>query len=138
MSSPTQASQAVVSGASVTSGLCICFSAFPFSICLLCFSKCFEVLPLSQLISPLVRCLPRCGFLSSFIAPSQDCWSCPIPFSPTPSLSLSPYPSFYCTLFFEGFLPFLEVYVLLPAFSRCSVPIILYVGFFCVCLFAFS
>ena len=44
--------------------------------------------------------------------------------------------SFSLSLFFvlpsyvEGFLPFLEVYVLLPAFSRCSVLIVLLVDVF--------
>ena len=32
----------------------------------------------------------------------------------------------------EGFLPFLEVYGLLPVFSKCSVRIFLHVGFFYV------
>ena len=61
-----------------------------------------EVSP-SWLISPSVRWLPRVwvSFLFSlFVLPS----------------------------YLEGFLPFLEVYGLLPALSRCSVCIILHVG----------
>ena len=41
------------------------------------FLRCFEDLPLSKLISPSVGCPPKCRFLSPFITPSQECWSCP-------------------------------------------------------------
>ena len=89
----------------------------------------FEV-PLSWLISPLVRWLPRVWVLFFF----QSSLSGVLVPSWFFSLSVSFFP-FVLPSYVKGFLPFLEVYCLLPAFNRCSVWIGIHVdGFFkCVC-----
>ena len=87
----------------------------------------FEV-PLTWLIFPSVRCLPRMWVpfllhtsLLGILGPSWFLFSL----------------SFYFVLpsYVKSFLPFLEVRVLLPAFRWCSVQVILHVNvfFWCVC-----
>ena len=84
----------------------------------------FEV-PLSQLISPLVRLFPRVWvpflFHSSLLGVLVPSWV----------LSLSLFSPFVLPSYVEGFLPFLEISGLLPAFSRCSVQTVIHLdGFF--------
>ena len=63
----------------------------------------FSLRSLTQLIS-LSGGFPVCWFLSSFTAPSQDCWSHPESFfSP---FSLSPFSLVVLPSYIEGFLPF--------------------------------
>ena len=50
----------------------------------------------------------------------------------SPSLFLSLFP-FVLPIYVEGFLPFLEVWGLLPVFSRCSMSVVLHVVFLFVC-----
>ena len=64
----------------------------------------FEVPPSWQ-ISPSIRWLPGCGFLSSFTAPSQECQFHPDSFSLLPPTSFS----FVLPSYVKGFLPFLKV-----------------------------
>lgn len=77
-----------------------------------------------------LSCLPGWRFLSSFITPFQEFWSHTwfLFFSLlSPSLSLLP-----CVLphYVDSFLTFLEAWVLLPAFGRCFVWIVVQVDFF--------
>ena len=65
-----------------------------------------------------------CGNLSSFTAPSNWCRSHPYSF-------VSVFSSFFCPTQVRGaFLAFWEVWVLLPAFSRCSVGVVPHVDVF--------
>lgn len=57
--------------------LVISISAFPPSDRLQICSPRLGVSPPFQLMSLLVKGLQVCGFLSSFMAPSQECWSYP-------------------------------------------------------------
>ena len=68
-----------------------------------------------------------CGNLSSFIAPSQRARSYP---GSSLSLSLSFSFFFYPTQLCEDFLALLEIWSLLPAFSRCSVRVVPHVDVF--------
>ena len=70
-----------------------------------------------------------CRFFSSFTVPSQEHWSSHDSFVFLFSLSFFSFP-FVLPGVMEASLPFLYDYGLLPAFSRCSVPIILHVDFF--------
>ena len=104
----------------------------------LCGSLCFALLsppnfeapPPSWLVSPSVRWPPRVRipflFHSSISEVLVPTW---FPFF---SFSLSFFSPFVLLSYMEGFSPFLEVWGLLPAFSRCFVQIVLHVeaGFF--------
>ena len=83
-----------------------------------------KALRLSSILAGLCQLgIPRCRLLSSFTALSQECWS---------------HSDFFSSSFFllvqssyvEGFLPFLKVWSLLTAVSKCSVSIIPHVDFF--------
>ena len=66
---------------------------------------------------------------SSFTAASPECWSCPYSFFSFSRLLSHSF--FFCSIqLCGGFLLFLEIWGLLPAFSRCSVRIIVHVDFF--------
>lgn len=69
-----------------------------------------------------------CGFLPPFTTPSLKCWCHPA--SSFSLLSLFPFfKIFVLSSSVEGLLPFLEVWVLLPAFSEYSVGMILHDDF---------
>ena len=105
-------------------GLCssLCYTLL--SPAALLFSEAFWSLHLSWPPCQLGS-FPGHGFLSSFTAPSQDCWSHPDSF-----LSLSLF--FFNPVMWRVSCHFWKFKVVcqLPAFSRCSVQIILHVVFF--------
>ena len=112
------------------SSVWLSLSAFPSSDWLLHFFWGFEIPLFPSWSACQLGGLLACKFLSSFTAPSQECW---FPFW------CSFFFLFFLFLFFllfylsyvEGFLPYLEVWSLLSAFNVCSVNIILDVnGFF--------
>ena len=97
---------------------------FPLHTC------CCTVLRGSKAFPPLTarfhqwRVFLVCGNSSSFRAPSQGCWSRPYSF-------VSFFSFFFCpTQVCEEFLAFWEVWVLLPAFSRCSAGVVPHVDVF--------
>ena len=73
--------------------LSLCFALFRLAAAI--FSDALRF-PLHLGLSPFqFECPPVCGLLSSFTAPSQECWSCSDSFFFFPFLSLSLFPFFY-------------------------------------------
>lgn len=121
---PTQVSLAVVLQAVVLM-VCATFSLLsPSKTAAAVFSEVLRLPPPFWLISHQLGVLPECRFLSSFTAPSQKFWHI------LTSFFLFFFSPFVLPSYVEGFMPFLEVWSLLPAFSRCFVWIIVNVDFF--------